>query len=215
MIRIISVLSMLLLVTACGHNANTVGYDYTAFKNSQPKSILVLPPVNETLDVNATNGFYAQVTMPLAESGYYVIPVGLVNETLKQNGITVSEDAKQISLDKLHEVFGADAVLYLTVTDYGTSYKVVASDTRVTVSAVLVDSQTGVELWRGYATSSSTEGSSGGGIISMLISAAVNQIIDSVSEKAYTYAGITGARLLSAGRDKQILYGPRSPHYEP
>ena len=36
---------------------------------------------------------------------------------------------------KLHEIFGADAGLYITVKEYGTSYMLISSETVVTASA--------------------------------------------------------------------------------
>jgi hypothetical protein len=62
--------------------------DYSAFKASHPKSILVLPPVNNSPDVNATFSMLSQTTYPLAEAGYYVMPVTLVTETFYQNGLS-------------------------------------------------------------------------------------------------------------------------------
>lgn len=47
----------------------------------------------------------------------------------------------------------------------------------------------------------------------MLVSAVVNQIVNTVSDKSYQIAGITSVRLLSAGKVNSILYGPRSPNY--
>ena len=52
-------------------------YDYTAFTRSKPRSILVLPPLNSSPEVKAGHGVLAQVAFPLAESGYYVLPVSL------------------------------------------------------------------------------------------------------------------------------------------
>ncbi len=84
----------------------------------------------------------------------------------------------------------------------------------VTADAKLVDARTGTLLWSGSATASSAENnSSSNGIIGALVSAVVNQIVDTMTDKSYAIAGITSARLLSAGKPNGILYGPRSPKY--
>ena len=57
--------------------------DYAAFKQSRPKSILVLPPINESPEVQASYSLVSQVTYPLAEAGYYVLPIALVDETFR------------------------------------------------------------------------------------------------------------------------------------
>ncbi|SNY66509.1 DUF799 domain-containing protein [Enterobacter sp. CC120223-11] len=207
-------LALALLATGCT-TGNKKSTDYSAFRESKPRSILVLPPKNQSPDVNASNSLLSVVTMPLAESGYYVFPVAVVSETFKQNGVTNPDDISSVPLKKLHDTFGADAVMYISITDYGTSYQVVNSDTRVTATARLVDSRTGKELWTGGATASSNEGqnNSGGGLIGILLTAAITQIANSSTDKAHDIAQVTGARMFSAGSNGGLLYGPRSPNY--
>ncbi|MFW0766911.1 DUF799 domain-containing protein [Trabulsiella odontotermitis] len=207
-------LAFALILTGCATN-NKQPTDYSAFKESKPRSILVLPPRNQSPEVNASHSFLSSVTMPLAESGYYVFPVAVVEETFKQNGATNPDDISAIPLKKLHDIFGADAVMYITITDYGTSYQVVNSDTRVTATARLVDLRSGKELWTGGATASTNEGQSNnnGGLLGMLLTAAVTQIANSATEKAHDIAQVTSVRMFSAGADGALLYGPRSPKY--
>lgn len=207
-------LALALLATGCS-TGNKKSTDYSAFKESKPRSILVLPPKNQSPDVNASNSLLSVVTVPLAESGYYVFPVAVVSETFKQNGVTNPDDISSVPLKKLHDTFGADAVMYISITDYGTSYQVVNSDTRVTATARLVDSRTGKELWTGGATASSNEGqkNSGGGLIGILLTAAITQIAHTSTDKAHDIAEVTGARMFSAGSNGGLLYGPRSPNY--
>lgn len=190
-------------------------YDYTAFKEAKPASILVLPPVNASPEVQATPSVLAQVTLPLAESGYYVLPVSLVDETLKSNGVHTPEEAQQIPGQKLREIFGADAGLYMKVTRYGSVYKVLNSETAVTLEAKLVDLRSGQLLWEGTASASSAEqsGSNQGGLIGLLVKAVVEQIVASTSDRSHPMAGIATQRLLGAGRPNGMLYGPRSPNY--
>ena len=187
--------------------------DFGAFRKADPKSILVLPPVNATPDVSATPSVYAQVTFPLAESGYYVLPVSLVDQTLKLNGIQTANDAREIPTIKLREIFGADAVLYLTVKRYGSVYQVLTSDAVVTLEAKLVDLRDGQLLWEGVATASSAEqrGSNQAGLLGMLIQAVVEQIVDAVVERSHPIAGLASNRLLLVGQPGGILPGPRSP----
>lgn len=188
--------------------------DYTAFKASRPRSILVLPPLNESPDVKATYGVYAAVTKPLAEAGYYVMPVALVDETFKQNGLANAGEIHTVPIAKLRQIFGADAVMYVTVTEYGTSYHVVTSATVVAAKATLVDLKTGTMLWTGSATASSAEGQgASGGLVGLLVTAAVTQIVNSATDAGDAMAPVTAARLLSGGLPNGILYGPRSPKY--
>jgi len=190
--------------------------DYTAFKASKPRSILVLPPVSQAPDINASPSVLSVATLPLAEAGYYVLPVAPVFETFKQNGITVAEDAQGVDIAKLHEIFGADAALYITVGKYGSVYQVINSVTVVSASAKLVDLRTGTTLWEGQAQASSGENQNngGGGLLGMLVSAAVNQILNHVTDKGHQMANVASLRLLSAGHPTGLLYGPRNPKYQ-
>lgn len=186
-------------------------FDYSAFREARPASLLVLPPVNDSPDVKATAAVWANATRPLAEAGYYVVPVTLADETFRNNGITVANDAHEISAAKLREFFGADAAVYLRVSQYGTSYAVVRSETRVTVEGRVVDLRSGTELWKGSATASSAEQQqqSQGGLVGLLVAAVVQQIIGTATDAAYGMSGVTTDRLLGAPRPRGILPGPR------
>lgn len=150
-------LTVLTVLTGCATQP-AKPYDYSAYKESQPRSILVLPPVNASPDVNAVASVLAQTTQPLAESGYYVFPVALVSETFRQNGLTEPADMHAVPPARLREIFGADTALLITVTSYGTRYLVVDSETVVTAEAKLIDLRSGATLWNGSATASSNEG---------------------------------------------------------
>ncbi|AOM42520.1 DUF799 domain-containing protein [Xenorhabdus hominickii] len=203
---------LLLILTGC---AEHTPYDYSALRESSPKSILVLPAVNASVEVQASGSLLSQVTYPLAESGYYVYPVALVEETFRQNGMTEAQDIHNVSYKKLYDIFGADSALYLNITQYGTQYQIINSDTRVSATARLVDLRTGKQLWSGVATASSVENDndSDGGLVSMMISAAISQIANTVMDRGHDIAGITSHRLLSAGGYGSLLYGPRSEFY--
>ncbi|MGF6149377.1 DUF799 domain-containing protein [Pseudomonas fluorescens] len=213
--RSLKLMAGLLALTVLGGCVSPKTVDYSAYKQSRPKTILVLPPLNNSPDVKASYSMLSQVTYPLAEAGYYVLPIALVDETFHQNGLTTPADIHQAPANKLQEIFGADAALYITVTDYGTRYMVISSATVVTASAKLVDLKTGTTLWTGSASASSEEGNnnSGGGLLGALITAAVKQVINSSTDAGHPIAGITSARLLSAGHPAGLLYGPRSPKY--
>jgi hypothetical protein len=213
--RLLSLAAVAVLATGCA-TTPVEPFDYTAFKQTDPKSILVLPPTHSTPNVRATNSVLAQVTLPLAESGFYVMPVSLVTESLKQNGVTQPADAHNIPLKKLHEVFGADAVLYLNVTEYGTSYRLIDSVTTVAVDAKLVSSLTGDLLWKGSARASSAEqqNQQQGGLVGMLLTAVVKQIVSTMRDESHPMAGLATQRLLAAGRTNGMLFGPRSPQYK-
>ena len=189
--------------------------DYTAFRESKPRSILVLPPLNNSPEVNATSSILSLATYPLAESGYYVIPVSLMDETFKQNGMTTANDIHTVPQPKLREIFGADTALYVTVSKYGSTYTVIKSVVEVAVDAELVDLRSGRSLYKGTAFASSAENNNNnsGGLIGMLITAAIQQIANNVTDAGHGMANTATQRLLAAGRPNGMLYGPYSPKF--
>jgi hypothetical protein len=189
--------------------------DYTTYKQMNPKSILVLPPLNNSLDIAASYSVLSTVTAPIAEAGYYVYPVAVVAQTFKENGLQNAGEIHQVPLAKLQQIFGTDAVLYITVEKYGSVYQVLQSNVIVTVNANLVDAKTGTSLWKGVSTASSAEqqGNSGGGLIGMLVTAAIKQMINSVGDSGYPIARVATSRLLTPTAGGGLLHGPRSPLY--
>lgn len=203
----------LLLLGGCA--TKPPAYDYSAFQKAKPASLLILPPVNESPDVKATPGTWAHATRPLAEAGYYVLPVTLVDETFRQNGLATANEIQDVPYPKLRDFFGADAAVYMKVKRYGTSYAVVASDTRVEVEGRIVDLRTGELLWQGkaYASSAEQQQQSQGGLVGLLVTALVNQIVGTATDAAFNYAAIADTRMLGAPRYNGVLPGPRSPLY--
>ncbi|MGN6829667.1 DUF799 domain-containing protein [Paucibacter sp. M5-1] len=208
--RLLAVVGLAAL-TACA--TQTKPYDYTALKEAKPASLLILPPLNDSPDVAATYSVYSQLTQPLAESGYYVLPVSLVDETLRANGVVNPAEAQSIEPAKLRQIFGADAALYVVVKRYGSVYKVVSSDATVEVEAKLVSLKTGQQLWDGKAVASTAEqnNSNQGGLVGMLVKAVIDQVANNLTERSHGVAAIAGQRLLTAGTPNGLLHGPRAP----
>jgi hypothetical protein len=202
-----------LTLTACVSSPK--GHDYTEFRKSNPSSVLILPPINNSSEVIAPYSLMSQLTVPIAESGFYVFPPSLIEKTFVNNGLTVAQDIHAVPLAKLYSIFGADTALYLTIDEYGTSYVVLSSETAVTASAQLVDLRNGKLIWAGRARASSAEsrGNNGGGIAGMLIQAALTQIIETVSDTGFDVSAIAAARLTSAESFNGFMYGPRSPKF--
>jgi len=198
----------LLLFTGC---VTVPPKDYTAFRQHQPKSILVLPPQNMATDINAGYSVLTTATRPLSELGYYVFPVVMVDQLLKENGLPTAAEMHGAPLDKLHEVFGADAVLYLTVQQYGTKYMVINSTTVVEARGKLVDCQTGTVIWEDRVMAQ-LGGNSSSDPIAALVGALVDQVVNKMTDQAHNCAYMASAMLL-ANPNTGLLKGPRHPEF--
>ena len=188
-------------------------YDYSAFLQKKPRSILVLMPTNDSTEVAGSAAVLANSVAPLSEAGYYVFPVALVNDTFKQNGITEPGEIAAVPLNKLDKIFHADSVLYINIKDYGTSYVIVSSSTKVVLEAKLVDIKSGATLWQGEAEAAEDSGSGQNSLLGMLVSAVITQVANTISDRSYDLAVRADAYLFSSNCHNCILYGPYSPHY--
>jgi hypothetical protein len=197
-----------LLVSGC---ATVAPKDYTEFRRHQPKSILVLPPQNEASDIIAGYSILTTTTRPLSEMGYYVFPVAMVDQFLKENGLPTAAEMHQAPLGKLHEVFGADAVLYITVEKYGTKYLVFGSTSFAYARAKLVDCQTGITLWESRVATQ-LGGNSSSDPMAALVGALVDQVINKLTDQAHV-AAYQASAILFANPKSGLLKGARHPEF--
>jgi len=158
-------------------------YDYTALQASQPRSILVIPPRNQTVEVNAPYTFISTVTRPLAEKGYYIYPVAVIDQLFKENGLPTPEEMNSVPLDRLQQITGADAVLYVDIVDWGQKYEVFQSRTVANSNWQLVDARSGQLLWQTTAFWQVASGDGGGGLAGMLVNAIVEQVASSIIDQ--------------------------------
>ncbi len=150
---------------------------YGAYYKTKPKSILILPARNTTTAADATDYFRFTVAQPLAEKGFYVFPVHLVDAFFKSENISNAELIRNIPLAKLREIFNCDAVLYVDINAWNTSYQVIASSVDVGLTFALVDTVSGKELWNNETYAYSSESLDGNnGVLGLIVSAVVTAL---------------------------------------
>lgn len=201
---------MVVLLTGC---ATTEPYNYDALLAAKPRSILVMPPLNESLEVNASYIDLSTLSRPLAEKGYYVFPVAVIESFMKENGLPTPDEMNQVPLDKLHENTGADAVLYIRISDWGQKYSVLDSSTVVVSHVKLVDARTGALLWDADA-SAVQSGNSSGGLLEALVAAAITQIIGDMTDMTPAVARLANAQAIN-NPQRGLLNGPYAPPQHP
>ena len=172
-VRFVSVITLVCLALLSGC-ATVRSYDYSALTRSKPRSILVVPPANRSVEVNAPYVYLSTISRPLAEKGYYVFPVAVIDHFLKENGLPTPAEMNTIPLDKVRKYIGADAVLYVTIENWGQKYHVLSSKAVVSASLKLVDVQTGELLWDARAYAEQSGGNNG------LLGAIVDQVVGSM-----------------------------------
>ena len=148
--------------------------DLSAFYAHKPRSIVVVPVVNDTTEIRASPVFVSTITQPLAERGYYVFPVYLTDLVLQDFGLAEAGHIHQLPPQRLFELFGADAALFITIKDWSSKYILLASTVAVEMDYELKDTRTGTVLWQATEKVVQDSGGAGGGLIGMAIAAAVN-----------------------------------------
>jgi hypothetical protein len=152
--------------------------DLSAFRAAAPRSILVVPTINRSLDVDAPNYVLAALPVPIAERGYYVFPVHTTKFVLEQEGFYEGEQIHQQPPQALAKLFGSDAVLYVAIKQWDAKYALITTVVTVDFDYRLV-SKEGVEIWRESKRMqySPQNNNSGGHPMAMLLTAVVNAAV--------------------------------------
>lgn len=202
--RIGLITAFVIFITGC---QTIEPYDYTALKTSKPRSIVIIPPNNNSIEVNAPYLYLSTLSRPLAEKGYYVLPVAVIDQFLKENGLPTPAEMNRIPLDKIDKHMGADAVLYITIDEWGQKFQVLSSTTIVSAQLKLVDVKTGKVLWEAVASASQGSGDGGGGLAGMLIGAIVTQVMASTIDQSYQTAMLANNIAIN-NKSRGLLDGP-------
>lgn len=155
--------------------------DLSRFQAAAPRSVLVVPVVNRSVDIAASDYFLSTVTIPLAEKGYYVFPVHMVKRVLEDDGLSDADLVHSAPAEKLGSLFGADSILYVTIESWDAKYYVLNTTVTVQLAYLLKDGKSGETLWEHRQRMVYTPNNSGGGhpvaaLIVMAINAAVTKI---------------------------------------
>ena len=135
----------ILLLSGCATQAPKK--DYSAFKQEELQSILIVPVVNQSVDVDAPSYFLSTISVPVAEKGYYVFPVNTVKTVLESEGLYEPALIHQADPVKLGDMFGADSILYVTINKWTAEYVVISTTVSVDFTYRLVSARSGEELW--------------------------------------------------------------------
>ena len=114
--RLIYFLFACFAVSSCGV-ASTVTREtqYAKMYEEKPVTLLVMPPINNSTNVEAKELLYTSISRPLAEAGYYVISPLLAMDVLKAESAYDAELFFDAPLTRFYEYFGADAVVFSVI----------------------------------------------------------------------------------------------------
>jgi hypothetical protein len=177
----IALLVIVALFAGCANRAPR--YDYSQFRTEGPRSILVVPVINKSIDINAPDYFLATIATPLAERGYYVFPVNMVKSVLSDDGLSDANMVHSGDPHRLGELFGADAVMYISIERWDARYVVLATTVTVELNYTLKSAHTGQVLWRNHQIVVYQPQQNSGGIAGLV----ANAIVAAIAKAAPNY----------------------------
>lgn len=178
---------LLLIVTGLASctTSNTVTRqkNYPKMYEDKPLSILIMPPINKTVDVDAKEYFYTSMAKPLCEKGYYVISPFVAMDFLRSESAYDSELFIDGDLAPFRNILGADAVLFTVINKWDKS--TIGGKITVDIEYVLKSTATREVLFerKGELTVDTSVNSGGGGwgaLIDLAASALSTALTDKV-----------------------------------
>jgi hypothetical protein len=111
-----------LILNSCGPT-NTVlkSSAYSGIYEEKPLSLLIMPPINRSTNVEAKEFFHTTLNVPIANAGYYVVPPFLSMEILKRESAYDAEMFMDRPLNVFADIFGADMALFTIITKWDKS----------------------------------------------------------------------------------------------
>ena len=104
------------ILSSCGTTSSiTRGQQYAKMYEEKPITLLVMPPINNSTNVEAKDLMYTSISRPLIEAGYYVISPLLAMDILKAESAYDAEEFFNASLTVFNNYFGADAVVFSVI----------------------------------------------------------------------------------------------------
>jgi hypothetical protein len=182
---------------------------YANLAAESPRSILVVPTLNNTLSVTAPDFFLSTISKPFANRGYYVFPAHMVKQLLDEGGLSDAGLVHNADPKRLGKLFGCDAVLFVTIQQWDSKYMILATQTTVKFDYMLKSCKTGLELWSDTEAMaySPQQSNSSGNAIADLISAAIAAAIEKGAPN-YMPLATQANQLAASGVGRGIPPGP-------
>ncbi len=181
---------------------------YEGMYKELPLTILLMPPINRSTNVEAKEYFYSTLNVPLDNQGYYVLPPFMTMEILKKESAYDSELFLNGTLNKFGEIFGADIVLFTIIDKWDKSS--IGATVTVSVEYIVKSAKTNETLYtrKGTIVYDASVKSGAGGAFGALLDVAASAI----STAATKYVDV--GRVCNSYTFKDFPTGKYSPTYK-
>jgi hypothetical protein len=117
------------------------------YKSAAPRSVAVLPVLNETVNLKAPEVFRPILQNKLSLKGYESPPIVFIDGKLLEKEIREAGQINTLTPQELGKLLGVDALLYTTVTEFSTTYLLTYGSMTVGARFELMSAKTGERLW--------------------------------------------------------------------
>lgn len=211
-VLIAALVSTVLLTSGCGGGPK-LSKDYTAFRASSPRSILIAPVINHSNEVDAADLFMTTLAVPLAERGYYVFPTNATKKLMDAEGLGDPGLIHQTPTPDLGRVFAADAIMYVEVLEWKSSYKVINNNIEVEFLYTLKSAKDNSVLWQDQQRYVYSHSANSGNFLANMIANAIQGAIDS-TKRDFTPLAQQANLIVLTPAGTGVPFGPRSPDFK-
>lgn len=185
-------LCVLFIVTLCTGCANLISKEAAfpgMYGDLKPRTLVVVPAINNTTAADASDYLNVTITQPIADAGYYVLPLPIVSAVFQREGIVDGAQIEGFPPQLFKSNFGADAVLFITINNWDRNYYVIGGNVTVGLDYVLSSTESGEVLWSysGQVVMDTSGSSSSGNPLADLIA---NTIVTAINTAATRYVNV-------------------------
>jgi hypothetical protein len=181
MIRVISVSLIICILSGCANMGTKQEAFPAMYTDRKPVSMLIVPAINESTAADAGDLLNVTVTQPFSDQGYYVMPMLIVADIFRREGILEGIQIKGLPTSIFKKNFGADSVLFMTIESWDRNYSILAGNVTVSIEYVLLSTETNEILWSYDSTVVvNTSGSSGNILVDLVTTALATGLTDYV-----------------------------------
>ena len=137
--KFVCIILTTLALSSCGVSNLTRSSLYPKMYEEKPVTLLVMPPINNTANVEAKELLYTSISRPLAEAGYSVISPSLAMDVLRQESAYDAELFIDRPLRQFHDFFGADAVVFSIIDSWAKQGIGINTKIRYLIKSTLTD----------------------------------------------------------------------------
>lgn len=187
--RITTIFLAVSFLSGCVEMGTKQGAFPSMYGPQKPVSILVVPAINESTAADAGDLLNATVSQPFTNMGYYVMPMPIVAEIFRKEGIIEGTQIKGLPTQLFKKNFGADAVMFMTIENWDKNYAVLAANVAVGIEYVLLSTTSNEILWSyEQVVVVDTSGGSGNIIADIIATAIVTGVTDYVTVARQVHA---------------------------